>query len=338
MWRPSAAVTDRILPISGRFGARALAAVVAIVVTATMPQAQEKSPFELSIMSFNINDLPAPLRPQALAAMRFIGQDLARRRAEGTAPDVVFLQEAFTRRSKKLVHEAGYPYVVKGPSARALDPASREVSYLDPAERVQGGPQRRFSRLVNSGLYVLSRYPLEMVEKKVYGNDCSGTDCLANKGIVYARIRIPGRPTPIDIATTHMDSNTDDASPKSRFEAHRQQTGTLLNFLDRMRGDRALILAGDLNIRNERRYAHFTLQARATNAGMVCVRETSCVVAPGTKPKHLVRDTNDYHFLFEGTGYRIEPIAMARTYADKVDGKRLSDHSAFEATYRLTPK
>jgi hypothetical protein len=136
-----------------------------------------------------------------------------------------------------------------------------------------------------------------------------------------------------------MDSNSKDASRKARFSAHVQQTGTLLNFLDRMRGGRTLILAGDLNIRDDRRYDHFVLQARALNAGTLCLGVGSgCAIDPDTPPQALTRDTNDYHFIFEGTDYRIEPVAMARSYGEKMGGKRLSDHAAFEVTYRLTPK
>lgn len=314
-----------------------VAMALAMTATAARPQVGER--FELSVMSFNINDLPSPLRSKASAAMKIIGRDLARRVAEGTAPDVVLLQEAFTKRSRRLVREAGYPHVARGPSARAIADEARAIQYDAPTDREPGGPRRAYNRFANSGLYILSRFPFELVEKEVYGNDCSGSDCLANKGVLYARIRIPGHDMPVDIATTHMDSNTKDASRKNRFAAHVQQTGTLLNFLDRMRGGRALILAGDLNIRDDRRYNHFALQAQALNAGTLCLRAGSdCTVAPDTSPVSVTRDTNDYHFIFEGTGYRIEPIAVARTYADKMEGKRLSDHSAFEVTYRLTPQ
>jgi endonuclease/exonuclease/phosphatase family metal-dependent hydrolase len=314
-----------------------VATLLAIATTAA--RAQDDVRFELSVMSFNINDLPAPLRSKSSSAMKIIGRDLARRAADGTAPDVVLLQEAFTKRSKKLIREAGYPHVVKGPGPRVIDEASRVIEYDSPTDREPGGPRRAYNRLTNSGLYILSRFPIELLEKEVYGNDCSGSDCLANKGIVYARIRIPGHRVPVDIATTHMDSNSKDASRKARFSAHVQQTGTLLNFLDRMRGGRTLILAGDLNIRDDRRYDHFVLQARALNAGTLCLGVGSgCAIDPDTPPQALTRDTNDYHFIFEGTDYRIEPVAMARSYGEKMGGKRLSDHAAFEVTYRLTPK
>jgi endonuclease/exonuclease/phosphatase family metal-dependent hydrolase len=319
---------------------RPAALALAALVLACMPaRAEDGVRFELRVLSFNINDLPSPLRSKASKAMKIIGRDLARRMADGTAPDVVLLQEAFTKRSKKLIREAGYPHVAKGPGLRAIDDDARVIEYDSPTDREPGGPRQAYNRLTNSGLYVLSRFPFELVEKEVYGNDCSGSDCLANKGIVYVRIRVPGFDVPVDIATTHMDSNTKDAARKVRFEAHVQQTGTLLNFLDRMRGGRALILAGDLNIRDDRRYNHFAHQADALNAGTVCLRAgAACVIDPETPPVSLTRDTNDYHFIFEGSGYRIEPIRMGRTYAEEMQGKRLSDHAAFEATYRLTPR
>ena len=87
-----------------------------LIAPATAASGAEK--MTLRVLSYNVNDLPWPLRKKAKSQMKFIGRDLARRRAEGTAPDIVLLQEAFTNRSKKLVKKAGYPYVKRARPAQ----------------------------------------------------------------------------------------------------------------------------------------------------------------------------------------------------------------------------
>src|SRR5690606_29357630 len=133
----------------------------------------------LRILSYNVNDLPRLFGGERSARLDHIGRDLARRRAEGTAPDVVMLQEAFTRRGERLVTLSGYPYVVRGPGRRAVHKARElsrrvHVTHIKVPRRDMGG------FLTNSGLYILSEHPLVEHQVEMFGEAaCTGFDCLA---------------------------------------------------------------------------------------------------------------------------------------------------------------
>ena len=75
--------------------------------------------FVLKVLTYNVADLP--LKQPNYKRFKTIGRILRARRAEGTAPHVVLLQEAFTRNSYKIVHKAEYPYSYKGPRKRFFE-------------------------------------------------------------------------------------------------------------------------------------------------------------------------------------------------------------------------
>src|SRR5690606_18415273 len=91
---------------------------------------------QLKVLSYNVQDLPVPFRRPKIH-FEAIGRRLAQRLADGTAPDVVLLQEAFTPNSMEIVRHANYPHIATGPKSK--------------------------KRIFNSGLMVLSRHPLETV-------------------------------------------------------------------------------------------------------------------------------------------------------------------------------
>ena len=64
-----------------------LVGLAALLLATVAVDADDGVRFDLKVMSFNINDLPSPLRSKSSAAMKIIGRDLARRMAEGTAPE-----------------------------------------------------------------------------------------------------------------------------------------------------------------------------------------------------------------------------------------------------------
>ncbi len=307
------------------------------VLGAPMPDAAAKT-LTLRVLSYNVNDLPWPLRKKAKKQMKYIGNDLARRHQEGTAPDIVLLQEAFTDRSKKLIKNANYPYVVKGPGRRK-DQGS--VAQRNGKIRLKAENRGTKSKAyVGSGLYVLSRYPIVDTKYELFGHYCTGGDCMANKAIILVRVQLPGMKTPIDIITSHMDANSKaKGSPKKRLRAHRKQTLIIKGFLDRFNGRRSAIFAGDLNVKNDDRYANFVETLALVNAGQLCIETPArCETGANATPQSLWRSTNDQHFLIEGNDYRIQPVFMERNYDQLFAGKHLSDHLGFEAVYKVTPK
>ncbi|WP_137389790.1 endonuclease/exonuclease/phosphatase family protein [Rhodoligotrophos defluvii] len=321
-----------------------IAAVVAVTAaTAAQPAPPAPPPGSLAIrvLTYNVNDLPWPLRADSQKELAYIGKDLARRMAEGTAPDVVFLQEAFTSRSESLIKNAGYPYVAKGPGRRRTY-GKRNGASTDKVIRMRSeGTSTNSTHYVNSGLYVLSRYPIMAKNTDVFGNNCSGNDCLANKSVMHVRIALPGPFKPLDMITTHMDSNIrTEASEKERLKAHKGQTDTIAAFIDELVRPRAAIFAGDMNIRRPpERYDYLIQQTGAVDAGRLCFdTKPKCVLGPIASEKQIWSFTNDHQMIIPGNNYTITPVYMTRNYDEKPKGRELSDHLGFEAIYWLTPK
>lgn len=290
----------------------------------------------LRVLSYNVNDLPWPLRKKSKKRLKYIGNDIGRRKGEGTAPDVVLLQEAFTKRSKALLKNANYPYVIKGPGRRKDEGSLGNDKWRTLAE----DRGTRSKAYVGSGLYILSKYPIVERKFELFGDDCKGNDCFANKAILLARIQLPGFKTPLDIVTSHMNANkTDEASPRALLRTFKKQTRLVRTFLETFNGPRAAILAGDFNVANTARYNFFTSTITAVNAGQLCLRwPARCTTGTNATADSLWRNTNDQHFIIEGRDFHIVPIFMERNYEERVKGKRLSDHLGFETVYQVTER
>lgn len=309
--------------------------IASTALTGMSRQSEAAGKVTLRVLSYNVNDLPWPLGKKRKKPMKHIGHDLARRLKEGTAPDIVLLQEAFTKNSKKLVKRAGYPYVAKGPGRRKDNGSAKQADGKITLKNESRGTRSR--AYVGSGLYVLSRYPIVDTKYELFGHYCTGGDCMANKAIILVRVQLPGMKTPIDIVTSHMDANSRKKSTaKGRLRAHRKQTAIIKGFLGQYNGTRTAIFAGDLNVKNDARYANFVKTLGVVNAGRLCVETpTRCKVGRNATPKSLWRSTNDQHFIIEGSDFRVFPIYMERNYDEKFRGKQLSDHLGFEAVYEV---
>ena len=312
--------------------------IMCIAATGTPREAAAAGKITLRVLTYNVNDLPWPLGKKRKKAMKHIGRDLARRLKEGTAPDIVLLQEAFTKKSKKLVKYAGYPYVAKGPGRRKDEGSAGQANGKITLKNESRGTKSK--AYVGSGLYVLSRYPIVDKKYELFGHYCTGGDCMANKAIILVRVQLPGMKTPLDIITSHMDANSRKKStPKRRLRAHRKQTNIIKGFLDRYNGARTAIFAGDLNVKNDARYENFVSTLGVVSAGKMCVETPSrCTTGRNATVNSLWRSTNDQHFLIEGNDFRIVPVFMERNYDELLRGKNLSDHFGFEVVYEVTAK
>lgn len=317
------------------------AGVVAVAGTrADDDRRAEAGAVTLRVLSYNVNDMPSLFGGRSSPRLDYIGEDLARRRAEGTAPHVVLLQEAFTRRGERLVELSGYPHVRKGPGRRdQAEPVTLSRRIYASHYRVPRREPRGV--LTNSGLYILSEYPIVEHNVEMFGEDaCTGFDCLANKAALHVRIDVPGLAEPLDLLTAHMQANvSSESSPRRRLAAHWRQTDMIRSFLKRvLNGNRReSILAGDFNLHAPiERYDHFVQEIGARNLGLICVQDPDgCVIGRGTTPHELWRYTNDYHFKIEGPNLTITPIHMVRNYDQRFEGRPLSDHLGFEAVYRI---
>ena len=148
-------------------------------VTAAQPEKESPPLKKIKILSWNIYMLPhfVATHSDKKSRARAIGEILMK-----SDFDVIFFQEAFhsTARNEILTHlQTEFPY--------------------------QAGPanKRLFSLKVNSGLWLLSKYPIVYHQSIIYKNKF-GIDALSRKGALLVELDVEGQR--IQIAGTHLQN------------------------------------------------------------------------------------------------------------------------------------
>lgn len=262
------------------------------------------------VLSYNIKGLPPLLDPTwDQDRYKDIGEILAARKKAGTAPDLVFLQEAFGSRTLELQQAARYPYVVKGPAN---------------------------SKIISSGLYILSAFPVEFSQGLLYQNDDCGTwDCFASKGAVAARIQFPKVPFKLLVSTTHAQSGEEWNDPRaSQLQDYARFLKSLIN------PDLGVITGGDFNTQPALpSYHDFKARTGFKNVGETCVVPAfKCVMQSGTNEKNLLDESDDQFFYQSGQKVSIRPVSVVRNFAAPYKGRVLSDHLGYETVFEISWK
>ena len=105
------------------------------------------------------------------------------------------------------------------------------------------GRRRHGLNLVNSGLAILSRFPIEEARAEYFEEEGSLENRLGSKGVLLARIRING--SVLDFYTTHLAAGT----PESSGEARKDELRQIAEFIRRNSPqENAVILCGDFNL------------------------------------------------------------------------------------------
>lgn len=294
---------------------------------------------DISVMSYNVHGLPWPLtvgRPQALRA---IGSRLAAMRLEGEQPHLVLLQEAFTGDAKAIAREAGYPYVVEGPTRRdrlasAIGEGARPFRR---AYKLKGEADGTFE---DSGLLLLSDYPIVDVERMPYQRlACAGFDCLANKGAVLVRVSIPGAAQPLTVVDTHMNSRGASGVPLSRADAaYGLQAEQLHAFVaEQVAPTAPAIVAGDFNIgKTAYRRAMITGAAGVLAGGVDALRTAlsqGLPVSGKVAAQAVVSKGDDWMFARSGCSTTLTLKSVSVPFGPEPDGSSLSDHFGYVAHY-----
>jgi endonuclease/exonuclease/phosphatase family metal-dependent hydrolase len=96
----------------------------------------------------------------------------------------------------------------------------------------------------DGGVLIVSKFPIEREEQLLWGNNCNADDCLANKGIRYARINKLGRK--YHVFGTHMDAFNDPDDVNMRLT---QMTlfNDFVRFLN-FSPNEAVLMGGDFNV------------------------------------------------------------------------------------------
>ncbi|WIA58238.1 endonuclease/exonuclease/phosphatase family protein [Sphingobium sp. WTD-1] len=292
----------------------------------------------LSVLTYNIEGLGWPARSGRGPSLKQIAERLAAMRAAGTAPDVVLFQEMFSGSAKQAVADTGYPAIAAGPHRTTRARGSTKDKLPGKSHINRGEIGIHFS---GSGLAVASRYPILLTQRRAYGRkSCAGLDCLSNKGIVLARIAMPGVPTPIDIYDTHMNSRGASRAPGPRnLAAHERQALEASAFIDASHDDAyPLIFGGDFNMRHsEPRWENFSRYQALNLVHRVCADAASgCDVRMSWDGDEPWMDTQDLQFFWPGDRVSVRPIRVEAMFDGGPSGPELSDHDGFLVTYELS--
>jgi len=334
-----------VLLASGCFGEGAEEASLPQTERARHPQLVEAieprgRSLELRVLTYNVEGLPWPIRTSDRGrALRRIGERLGELRANGRAPHVVLLQEAFIRAVRDLIAAAGYPNFVRGPDADAVPPAS---SGSVPAELRRNRKLLRgeaAGKWIGSGLYILSDFPILAKDARPFSRAaCAGWDCMANKGILRAYIRVPGLPAPLQVVTSHLNSRGDAGVSRARSRAaHKAQAKELHSALRRQSGPgMATILGGDFNTKGApQRFEHFAGDGQLPIVRRICARERRCSVSLPLEGERPWLGAQDLQGFLAPSSIAIRPVEAEIIFEAGKGPDRLSDHDAYMVTYEL---
>jgi endonuclease/exonuclease/phosphatase family metal-dependent hydrolase len=274
------------------------------------PEPKPHGSMNLRVLSYNIQGLPPPIGDD-LRRIEQIGRLMSVHRKNGQAPHIVALQEGFPdRQLNALIRASGYPYYVKGP------------------ETGRG-------KVVNSGLYVLSEFPLSSYSEVVFDH-CTGTDCYATKGVMRVRVHVPGVPEPIYLFNTHMNADMDPLIPISTTVTVRiqqlRQAHTWRALMNLKVGPQFFI--GDFNFHPGYRDYEFLRQTSDFRyVHEECIKR-GCS-SNGTDIADDLTKSYDHQFYQPGSRISVVPTHLERNYSERFLGRPLSDHLGLEVHYRL---
>lgn len=168
----------------------------------------------LKVLSYNIYALPL--------VSTLINERLGQLPQNLKGYDVILFQEAFSssRSSMLLALAAEYPYQTHVP----------KIPF--------GG-----INVFDSGVLVASRYPIVKVADYIYPS-CTGTDCFADKGVIYAEVIKNGKA--YHVTSTHTAS-FDTAEARALRQVQFQQIRALVN-AQGIPSFEAVLFGGDFNV------------------------------------------------------------------------------------------
>ena len=296
---------------------------------------------ELQVLTYNVHGLPWPVVSPRSTQLAAIGQRLAALHRLGRAPQVAVLQEAFTADARAIARESGYRYAAYGPgddgAFAAPLPSGVQSAVLDLGARWWKG--EGVGKWEGSGLILLSDYPIVAVRRLTYSSQaCAGYDCLAAKGAMLARLRLPdGRA--VDVATTHLNSRK--ASGVGHDRANRAwlvQTEELRAFIAAHRDPGVpLVLGGDFNVGHDlvRELGMADLASRLDRSTADGLRELvrTGIALPRDAAVEMAH-AKDWQLTLNAAAVRLAPVSAWVPFGPAAR-TNLSDHYGYVVRYAL---
>ena len=317
-------------------------ATLALGLSAFSP-VEAQSPVELSVLSYNVEGLPWPARSGRGEDLSRIADQLQALRAQGQQPHVVLFEEAFSHKARAIAREAGYRYIADGPSASDTGAPATSVAdrAFNAAARFFAG--EKWGKWRGSGLRIASDFPILDVKRMAYST-CAGMDCLANKGAVLVTIAVPGVSQPVAIVDTHLNSRrAARVSIDRSFYAYQRQVDALSDFVRaNIQPGMPFIIAGDFNAGQEPRRRDYLLQRAAAwrsdapvKAALDTCLQAADLCATDNRPDLAFSQKRgrDYQLFASGESANLTLKSMAALFGHGSDGRMLSDHVGYAATY-----
>lgn len=331
------------------------AVIIALLLPGMLRPANGTTPFVmtnmrgdagLSVMTYNIEGLPWPVRLGRETAFEKIGARLQALRMLGEQPHIVALQEAFTDQARHIGVDSGYRYIADGPDSSlpgAAATTKADKNFQQGASFLSG---ERSGKWVGSGLQILSDYPILSVRRMAFPSyACAGFDCLANKGVMLAMIRVPGTSEPIAVVNVHLNSRkASHVSDDRSLYAYRRQIDALDGFLSaNVKPGTPMIVAGDFNVGSrparQRYFAAHMLKWGERMPGIIkdALRTCASPSAPcGDVPSDAafsMRRGRDWQLAVPGDHVELAVDGVSVPFGHDVDGAMLSDHVGYVAYY-----
>lgn len=312
---------------------------------------QQKGENALSVMTYNVEGLPFPVRFGRSSAARQIADRLHQMRDAGLQPHVVVLQEAFGDAQRKIGEEAGYRYVAFGPDRDLRNDEAMSADDKAFAEQARFLKGERSGKMTGSGLAILSDYPIVSVAKAAFPSyACAGFDCLANKGVMMVTVQVPGVDQPVAVIATHMNSKDSSHVPEARHRyAFMRQVETVSKFLTaNLPPSTPYIFAGDTNVgRSQPRMAALESMLaglpRTADAGQVrialktCLEGTDsgCMISTPKEVRISAKRNKDLQVFAPGATTSVALLGVDAPFGHDAKGRMLSDHIGYTAFYRF---
>jgi len=228
-------------------------------------------------------------------------------------PDVIFLQEVFSRKGRGAFHSDRYPYEVRGP--------------------------RAFPKPVSSGVRILSKFPV-IHSAQVSFCDCTAADCFSKKGAVIAVLELPGGEH-LNVVSTHLDAGAKDSVRISQMKQIKLLIDTYAD------PQAPMVFSGDFNFNDRSEGYEKMMELFQANDTWLATHDST---EPGytydayenryareysiQNHEPLMKDRIDFVLYRSGRSLSLTPVRSEILFRSE---PLYSDHYGIEAEYDLTP-
>ena len=282
-----------------------LAQIVGIIPSISLDTITTQGTKNITVMNVDVSN-----------AKNLLDALIARKNA-GTAPDVILLQNANTDAARKFIKDINYNFITMGPT---------KTGYAKDA-----------------GLAILSKYNITQSTNFSYGQNCLGTACNANQGIIHARIKIDGVPHPIDVINTQFQSKQAAIAANLANLLDYTQNKQLIDFATyvgkNLLTDIPMIIGGDFESDvNSRIYQQILYALKVRNGGKECADISTCTIVSGTQRYELWFNSFDHQFIKNSAKIAMKTIKGQRAFKATDLDALISSGGALEMVYEINWK